>query len=255
MHSRRQSAFTLIELMIVLAIISISAALAIGAMAGNQPRTRLVAAISDVRIEMLRARTEAMKSQKYAKLCFWNDATPFDANPAGLMVRLECRVAGGAGCVQERDVCQGSAAAPTFKANTVDPNSNVVNAAGVCLANFWCLKSGVSFGATAPFTLSGMPIEARGSEKVSINRFWTGAVSAPGAQGTAAILETTFDSRASVNDLRSTATALSGAVEMTNSDQCLSATGSRVPAGGTCVNFQNRIRASYTFGGAVRIQE
>jgi prepilin-type N-terminal cleavage/methylation domain-containing protein len=249
MYSRRPSGFTLIELMIVLAIIAIAASLAFAAASGSRPRTRLVAATSEIRVQLLKARTQAMKTRKYSKLCFWNDATPFDATSAGLMLSLECRAVGSSGCVQERDVCQGTAGAPTFKANTVDATSNV------CDSDFWCVTGGVSYGATTTTTIAGVSIEGKGSDQVSINRFWTGSPLAAGAQGTAAILETTFDSAARVNELRSTTSALNAAIELTNNDQCLNSASVPVAAGGSCVNFQNRIRASYTFGGAVRIQE
>lgn len=251
----RRAGFTLIELMIVLAIIGISAAMAIAAVAGNKPRTRLVASISDIRVELLRTRTQAMKTQKYVKLCFWNDPTPFDDTSAGLMLLLECRTAGSAGCAQQNNVCQGTAASPSFAATTVDPSSTIDPATGTCDAEFWCVKSGTNFGAIDTTTIAGVAIEGRGAEHVSINRFWTGSPAVPGTEGTAAILETTFDSAAKVNQLRTTTGALSGAVELTNFDQCVNAAGSPTSPGAGCVNFLNRIRASYSFGGAVRIQE
>lgn len=255
MLSRRRGGFTLIELMIVLAIIGIAAALALSAVGGNRPRTRLVASTSDIRVQLLKARTQAMKTQKYVKLCFWNDPTPFDASSAGLMILLECRLPGPAGCAQERDVCQGTAASPTFKASTVDPTSAIDPATGTCDGDFWCVKDGVNFGAAGTTTVAGIPIEGRASEHVSINRFWTGSPLVAGAEGTAAILETTFDSAARVNELRSTLAALSASVELTNYDQCMDVAGSPVSPGGSCVSFQNRIRANYIFGGAVRLQE
>ena len=204
-----------------------------------------------------------MKTRKYVKLCFWNDTTPFDGTSAGLMLVLECRVPGGPGCAQENNVCQGTAASPTFKASTVDPSSAIDPDTFTCDSDFWCLRGGVDFGATTTTTLMGVPIEGRGSDHVSINRFWTGTPLVAGAQGTAAILETTFDSAARVNDLRSgagagatrTLAAISGSVEMTNYDLCVNASGNLVNPGVGCVNFQNRIRTTYTFGGAVRIQE
>lgn len=235
--------------MIVLGIVAIAATMAISAVAGNRPRTRVVAAISDIRVELLKARTQAMKTRKYQKLCFWNDATPFDASSQGLMLVLECRVVGSAGCVQERDVCQGTAAAPTFKTNTVDGSSDA------CDSDFWCVKDGVHFGRDAMSTIAGVNIPGRASEHISINRFWTGSPLVGPATPAAAILETTFDSAARVNELRSTVGALSGAIELSNWDQCLSSTNAVVPPGATCVNFQNRVRATYNFGGAVRIQE
>ena len=245
--NRRTSGFTLLEIMVVLAIIAILATLAWGAVASQQPRQRLVTAISDIRIAMLTSRTAAVKAGKYEKLCYWNDGAPFDDSPQGLMLRFECRALGTGGCAQENNVCQGSAASPTFKSGAVDSTKECTG------TQPWCLRSGIDFGSPLGRTIGGIDIEGRGRDNVIINRFFLAAT--PGTEGTAAILEQTFSPSATVNEARTTTGGASGAVEVTNLDQCLTTTGSPTKPGAGCAMFKNRIRASYTLGAAVRIVE
>lgn len=224
-----ESGFTIIELLTVVAIIAIGAALAIGNMSKGMPRSRLIASINDLRQSLLGARSAAIRTSRLEKVCFFRDPDSTDRSAMGRIVRLECNQAGDSAC--------GSALACDTAKDASSASPLYLTSAVTCVAGTWCMVSDRDIA-------SG----SNSVDHVSINQFRK----ADGSIGSNSVLEITFAPTGLISPARSTAGYGAGAIDLTNWDHC-----SPGLSGGTftCTGFTNRFRVAYTLGGATQIKE
>lgn len=217
--------FTLIELVVVMAIAAILAILAIGQASRSQPRTRLLATASDLRLKLLETRSLAVRSMQNHKVCLYAGADPNTAPGSGRVVVFRCGTRGEGACNDGRGVC-----------GTSDPyaGSGVQwDTARVACADpaKWCMIEDINYS-------SG----TRANDNVSINLFYD----AEGTVTTRKSLELTYVPNGFIDSGRSTLDLSAGSVLLTNFDQML---------GTGRTDFQNLVFVNYLAGGGARIRE
>lgn len=232
MRTPRASAFTLIELVIVIAVIGILAVLAIGTRIGNQPRTRLVASASEIRLTLMQARTAAVRSGANHKVCVFKDVSTTALPASGRVLVFQCGLAGVG--------TPGLASCPgTTICNNVDAADATLFTAALadCTAQNWCPVNDIN-GLKEINLGAGSKLD----ENVSINRF----LDTGGADTTRNSIELTYLPNGILDRIRSS--NVSGSIELVNHDQCL-------PTIAACSSFQNAMRVSFNTGGGARLSE
>ena len=225
---RRSQGFTLIELMLVLAIISILTAIAFGVYAGGIPDARLREADTSVQQTLIQARAEAVRKHRYQKVCFFADPLPFDATPLGVVRRYECATDGTAGC-PAATICSATAdattAAPVTAANLT------------CAAGTWCLLSNATVDFSSLY-YSRYKTVIWGFDKVQNS-------SAPNAT-VLTTLELTYSPTGTLNAGRSSGSYTAGTILVSDLDFCKPS----APPSCTSTKFKT---INYALGGTVRM--
>ena len=234
----RQSAFTLVELMLVLAIIAIMATIAWSTTIGNRPKSRLTSNTSEVRLQLLKARTAAVRTGRNHKVCIFRDDSAMTLPAKGRMVVFSCNSTGLAGC-PGGPICQGT----TPDTGAVQWTGTLDSAPCPVTANptQWCVEPttgnsalGINLGSTA-----------KAPENVSISRFLTYA-NPPADSGLDGI-EITYIPSGFIDRARSTPSLTSGSIELVNRDLCAGSCS-------TFADFTAAMRVEYTSGGGARLR-
>ena len=237
----RRAAFTLIELMIVVAIISILAVMAVAVMDRAAPRARLLADDSEIQQYLLKARTRAAQTRATQKVCLYSDVDPSDKVSGGRLLWLEW---------DDLDTTN----TPTVPAATpVCTNEFAYASQGYTIASVavkplctssdgkWCVREEVDFGPQTHAGAIGHP-----SDGVSIYRFkdatgtWQSALKE---------LELTYGPMGTIAGYSSLS---QGQIQLSSADECL------VPMQCTASNgtgFKEVFDVGFVLGGAVRASE
>lgn len=215
--------FTLIELMIVLAIVSIVSILAIGTLQGQSNLAKSRQASSDIQTQLLRARSAAVRTNAMQKVCIYRDPDPTDAVNLGQTLRFNCFNVGDAGC-PTGNICSDVDASNATKFDSTKTT---------CVAGMWC-----------PSAVADDYLDLSGTPPVSVYGFGNMPGAALPATARNAV-EITYGPNGLVDTRRSTAGYFQGTVYVSSTDFCSTA---------ACSAFTRMRLISYTFGGTVRVE-
>ena len=215
--SPKENGFTLIELMVVIAIIGFLAVLAIGTLNAGVPRARLLQTTQDVQSVMMKARGRALRRQRHQKVCLFRDSTP-TTSPSGTTLSFECFTAGSGGCTGNETIC-----------GDVDSSGTLYDTTkATCAADTWCLLSSEGIDLTSTTNAVG---------RISINGFGPSGTSI----GTRNGIEITYGSTGTINAKRTTSGFTQGVIFLS----------STALYDGT--NFTRYGMINFTLGGTSRI--
>ena len=230
--NNRSQGFTIIELLVVMAIMGLLAILALSTVQGQLPKSRLNSTMGDVKMIMVRSRTDAVRNRRLQKVCMFADDDPTDAVDRGRILTFVCEVTGNGGCASTT-ICNNvdATSGALFTAGDVD----VGGSASACMAfttqDKWCLLENLD-----------LSVGGRALDDVSIDGFETFANVDSGRSG----VEITYNIQGAVSLGRSTPGMTTGKVVFSNYNLC-----DPGYSGGTFSCTSNiRLRFAYTAGGA-----
>lgn len=258
MHLRRAKAFTLVELMIVVAIVGVLSVLAIGVAGNTAARSRMLGTASDVRAALAEARMRSVRTGRFHKVCIFSDDQSGNPNGVsrGRILTFGCNGTGtqcGVGLF-----CSSMVDAGTYTGTVLTnpaylfPDAYVTTPANLERPSF---ATNVSFptsnGCDPANTTRWCAIADDAIEVVSKTKVSIAGYVANGAFSTGT-LEVTYGPNGLV--LPSASTFPSARIRVLHADHCTSgALCNTTTYNGTNLAFQNQLDVEYTFGGAVRV--
>jgi len=189
MRHQDERGFTLIELMIVVAMIAILSLLTVGAMRAQQPIYRLRSKTGMVMQTLYFAKSHATTTQRLVKVCIFKDDNAADDAARGRIEVLECGTRGVDGC--------GATVTTACQDVTAVSGTPYVTGQVTCTANTYCQVRQEDLGAG----LSAL-------ENTSIESFASNNLDA---------LEITLYPSGLVGTVGTSANMTSGSIRLTNS--------------------------------------